>query len=61
LKPEHLFNGPALVVIDVRQLTYARYWGAKHTMTVQGQQNLTAVEVELYRVDPNKFMGMESA
>jgi hypothetical protein len=61
LKPENIFSGPALVVIDARAKTYTRYFGAKRTLKVQGQQLLSVVEVELYRVDPHKFMGMEAA
>jgi hypothetical protein len=58
---DRIFDGPALVVIDTAKRTYARYWGALHTMTVQGAENLSSTEVELYRVDPHKFMGIESA
>jgi hypothetical protein len=61
MNDSRIFTGPALVVIDAKEKTYARYWGAKHTMTVKGAENLTAAEVELYRVDPHRFMGMESA
>jgi hypothetical protein len=56
---ERIFDGPALVVIDGNALRYARYFGRKHTMTVQGQEALSAVEVEMYRVDPHKFMGID--
>lgn len=61
MRESRIFEGPALVVIDTQAKTYARYWGAKHTMTVQGAEFLTAAAVELYRVDPHKFMGMETA
>jgi hypothetical protein len=61
LKPENIFAGPALVVIDARAKTYTRYFGAKRTLKVQGEQTLTAAEVEMYRADPHKFMGMEAA
>jgi len=56
-----IFDGPALVVIDTQRKTYARYFGAKHTMTVQGAEFLPAAEVELYRVDPFAYMGTETS
>jgi hypothetical protein len=60
MKPSDIFRGPALVVIDSQRKTYARYFGRKHSMTVQGAETLSEAEVELYRTDPHKFMGIES-
>ncbi|KWN80838.1 hypothetical protein WM24_23670 [Burkholderia ubonensis] len=56
-----IFNGPALVVIDVETKTYARYFGNKRTLAARGEEFLTPVEVEMFRVDPRKFMGIEAA
>jgi hypothetical protein len=57
----NIFTGPALVVGDARAKTYARYYGSRLTMKVQGEVTLNQSEVELFRADPFKFMGMESA
>lgn len=61
MNPSNIFTGPALVVVDAHAKTYARYWGVKLTMKVQGQVTLTPYDVELFRADPHKFIGMESA
>jgi len=60
MNPAALFSGPALVVIDAEAKTYARYFGPRHTMTVQGEVTLSATEVEMFRVDPHRFMGMQA-
>ena len=54
-----IFNGPALVVIDIPTKTYVRYFGNKITLAAQGESYLTPVEIEMFRVDPHKFMGIE--
>lgn len=61
MKPSNIFRGPALVVIDAERKTYARYFGRKHTMTVQGEQTLSPEEGEMFRANPFKFMDMEKA
>jgi hypothetical protein len=61
VNPQSIFAGPALVVIDAERKTYARYFGRKHTMTVQGEEALSPEEVEMFRANPFKFMGMETA
>ncbi|MFY4709929.1 hypothetical protein [Burkholderia glumae] len=57
-----LFNGPALVLIDVPTRTYVRYFGNKMTMRARTDEGyLTSAEIELFRVDPRRFMGIETS
>jgi hypothetical protein len=56
-----IFDGPALVVIDIPTKTYVRYFGNKITLAAQGESYLAAWEIEMFRVDPHKFMGIETA
>jgi hypothetical protein len=41
--------------------TYSRYFGRKRTMTVEWQEMLSTYEIEMFRVDPHKFMGIDAA
>ncbi|KGC15067.1 hypothetical protein DM48_335 [Burkholderia gladioli] len=59
MKDWALFNGPALVVIDIPTRTYVRYFGNKMTIRARSEEGyLTAAEIELFRVDPHRFMGI---
>ena len=60
-RESQIFNGPALVVIDMEAQTYSRYFGRKRTMTVEWQEMLSTYEIEMFRVDPHKFMGIDAA
>lgn len=58
-RESQIFNGPALVVIDIENKTYARFFSNKLTLAARGEEFLTPVEIEMFRVDPHKFMGIE--
>lgn len=54
-----VFDGPALVLINVPTRVYVRYFGTQMTLAAKSAWTLTPLEVEMFRVDPHKFMGIE--
>lgn len=55
----HVFDGPALVLINVPTRVYVRYFGSQMTLAAKSARTLTQLEIEMFRVDPHKFMGIE--
>ncbi|KVT86295.1 hypothetical protein WT25_11110 [Burkholderia territorii] len=55
----HVLDGPALVLINVPTRVYVRYFGAQMTLAAKSAWTLTPLEVEMFRVDPYRFMGIE--